>query len=257
MKKVLLSSAIALAFASMSAIAGDLATVNGKSIPDSTAEEVVQAAVARGAKDTPELRAQIKESLILQEVLVQEAEKQDIASKDEVKKQLDNIRRGALVNGLHHYYVKDNAVSDSEVVEAYNKLAEQLKTHREYHIKHILVSSEAEANAIIKQLARGNFDKIAKAKSLDKNTSANGGDLGWVPLDPNQGLGQILAGIKKGGYTKTALQGPNGWEIFKVMDSRKATLGDLDQVKPKLKASMEQAKWQEYVTTLRKKADVK
>ncbi len=50
----------------------------------------------------------------------------------------------------------------------------------EVHARHILVSTEDEAKAIIADLKKGTaFDKLAKEKSTDKASGAEGGDLGW------------------------------------------------------------------------------
>ena len=51
---------------------------------------------------------------------------------------------------------------------------------KEYKASHILVSTEEQAQDIIKQLADGaDFAALAKEHSKDPGTAANGGDLGY------------------------------------------------------------------------------
>jgi peptidyl-prolyl cis-trans isomerase C len=50
----------------------------------------------------------------------------------------------------------------------------------EIRARHILVKEEAEAKAIIAELAKGgDFAKIAEAKSQDPGSATQGGDLGF------------------------------------------------------------------------------
>ena len=52
---------------------GVLATVNGQDIPQSLLELVVRVNVAQGQQDSPEMRKKVREDLINEELLVQEA----------------------------------------------------------------------------------------------------------------------------------------------------------------------------------------
>ena len=84
-KKALVLSTLSLSFVSFAAFAQNVAVVNGKAIPSSYSDEAVKEVVKQGGKDTPELRNNIKTQLIVGEVLLQEAEKQNLASTDAVK----------------------------------------------------------------------------------------------------------------------------------------------------------------------------
>ena len=71
------------------AFAQNIAVVNGKAVPSSRVETMVQQMVQQGQQDTPEMRAMIKDELINREILSQEAEKQGVANKAEIKNQID------------------------------------------------------------------------------------------------------------------------------------------------------------------------
>jgi len=67
--------------ASAASSSGPLATVNGVAISRQRLEAVVKQQVARGATDNEQLRAQVREALINNELLVQEANRSGVAKK--------------------------------------------------------------------------------------------------------------------------------------------------------------------------------
>ena len=94
-------------------------------LSEAESKALVKELVSYGEKDTPQLRQDVKNKLVLREVLVQEAEKQTIASTDEVKKQLEFARRSILIDALRSNYLKKNPVSDKEVKAEYDRVASQ------------------------------------------------------------------------------------------------------------------------------------
>ena len=256
-KKALVLSAISLSLLSTTAFAQNLAVVNGKPIPASRSDALVKELVSYGEKDTPQLRQDIKNRLVLREVLVQEAEKQNVASSDEVKKQLEFAKRSILIDALRANYLKKNPVSNKEIKAEYDRVAAQ-QNGQQYHVKHILVKNEADAQNIINQLNKGaSFEKIAKEKSIDQGSAARGGDLSWAsPSNYIKPFSDAMVALKKGQVTKTPVKTQFGYHVIKMVDVRKATLPSLNQVKPKIKASLEERKWQEYEMNLMKQAKV-
>ena len=59
---------------------------------------------------------------------------------------------------------------------------EFLDTPPYFKLKHILVKSKEDADAIVKELEKdpSKFEETAKQKSIDPQTKANGGSLGYV-----------------------------------------------------------------------------
>ncbi len=253
MKKSFVLGTLAVALMSITASAKDIATVNGKGIPESKSDAIVKNLVARGAKDTPELRKRIRETLITDEVVVQEAEKQGIANTTEYKNQLDNARLNILAQSLRQDYLKKNPVSDKEVKAQYDQWSAKNKG-KQYHIKHILVKTEAEAKDIISQLNKGgNFEKLASSKSLDDGSKARGGDLGYAPATDLPFADAIMA-LGKDQITKTPAQSSAGFHVIKLVDSK--ALPTYDQMKPRFKVILEEGKFSQYVRGLREKAKV-
>lgn len=256
-KKALLSSAISLSLISATAFAQNLAVVNGKPVPASRSDALVKELVSQGAQDSPQLRQNIKNQFIVEEILVQEAEKQDVASSDNVKLQMEGARRGILVNALRANYLKKNPASDAEIKAAYNNIAAQ-ENGQQYHAKHILVKDESEARSIILQLNKGaDFDKLAREKSIDPGTAARGGDLGWnKPAAYIKPFSDAMVALKKGQITPSPVQTPIGYHVIKLVETRNYTMPSLDQIKPNIKAVVEDSKWRAYVTSLVQQAKV-
>lgn len=141
------------------AFAQNLAVVNGKAIPSSRVDAVVKQVVAQGQQpDSPQLREAIKKEMIGREVLMQEAEKQGYAKNADVKAQLENARQAIFINALVGEYVKKNPVKDADIKAEYDKFVAQTG-NKEYHVRHILVETEAEANAVIAKLKGGASSK--------------------------------------------------------------------------------------------------
>jgi|EP01034_Spumella_vulgaris_P034067 peptidyl-prolyl cis-trans isomerase C len=239
------------------AIAQNLAVVNGKAIPSSRVDAVVKQVVAQGQQpDSPQLREAIKKEMIGREVLMQEAEKQGYSKNADVKTQLENARQAIFINALVGEYVKKNPVKDADIKAEYDKFVAQTG-NKEYHVRHILTETEAEANAVIAKLKGGaKFEELAKA-SKDTGSAANGGDLDWAtPSSFPKVFSDAFVALQKGQVTEKAVQTPNGFHVIKVDDVREAKLPTLDEVKPQISDALTQKKLQAYQEELVKKAKV-
>jgi parvulin-like peptidyl-prolyl isomerase len=72
---------------------------------------------------------------------------------------------------------------------------------------HILVKTKDEADAIYNRLKKGDdFGKLAADYSLDKQSAANGGDMGYFTMDEvgqfDAGFAQALGALKVGEFSK-------------------------------------------------------
>ncbi|MFP5391724.1 MAG: peptidyl-prolyl cis-trans isomerase [Gammaproteobacteria bacterium] len=246
-----------IAFAAAPAFAQNLAVVNGKAIPSSRADAIVKQAVAQGQQqDTPALRARIKEELIAREVLMQEALKQNFDKSPEVKQQLDNARQTIVVNALLRDYITKHPVKDEDIKAEYDRFKAETGD-KEYHVRHILLETEADAKATIAKIKGGaKFEDLAK-NSKDSGTAANGGDLDWAsPSSFPKEFSSAFVNLQKGQVTENPVQTANGWHVVKVDDIRAAKLPSLDEVKPQVAEALQQKKLQAYQEELQKKAKV-
>lgn len=248
---------IALLVVAVPAFAQNVAVVNGKAIPTSRVEAVVKQVVAQGQQpDSPQLRELIKKDLIGREVMMQEAEKQGFGKDAAVKAQIDNARQAIIINAMIADYIKKNPIADADVKAEYDRFTAQAGD-KEYHVRHILTTTEAEANDVIAKLKAGSkFEDLAKT-SKDTGSAANGGDLDWAsPSSFPPAFSAAFVALQKGGVTEKPVQTPNGFHVIKVDDIRPAKLPTLEEVKPQISEALAQKKLQAYQEELVKKAKV-
>jgi peptidyl-prolyl cis-trans isomerase C len=247
-----------IAVISAPAFAQNLAVVNGKAIPTSRVDAVVKQVVASGqGQDSPQLREQIKKSLIEREVLMQEAIKQGYDKKPEVRQALDSARQAIVVNQLARDYIAKNPVSDADIKAEYDRFAKLQAGEKEYHLRHILLTTEAEAKAVIAKLKGGSkFEDLAK-QSKDTGTANTGGDLDWA--SPSAFPPEFAAGftkLPKGGYTDTPVKTSAGFHVIKVDDVRAVKVPAMDEIKTQIAESLTQSKLAAYQEEMVKKAKV-
>jgi peptidyl-prolyl cis-trans isomerase C len=238
------------------ATAQNVAIVNGKAVPKSRLDLLMQQASRGGQQPvTPELEARARDEVVLREVFAQEAEKRGIAATPDYRNQMELARQTILIRELFADYQKKNPVSDAEAQAEYDKFKAQA-TGTEYRARHILVEKEDEAKALLKQLNGGaKFDELAKKHSTDKGSGANGGDLDFAKPDnyvPE--FGQAMVALKKGETTAAPVKSQFGWHIIKLEDTREAQFPPFEEVKPQVVQRLSQQKLQQYQEDLRKKA---
>jgi peptidyl-prolyl cis-trans isomerase C len=237
--------------------AQNVATVNGKPIPAAKVDQVVKQVVAQGkATDSPQLREAIKKDLIGREVLIQEADKQGVGARPEVKNAIDNARQSIIINAMLADYVKKNPVKDADIAAEYNKFKAQVGD-KEYHARHILVENEADAKAIIAKLKGGaKFEDLAK-QSKDPGSAQNGGDLDWAsPASFVPEFSKAMASLQKGAITETPVKTQFGYHVIKLEDTRAAKIPPLEEVKQQVAEQLQQRKLAAFREELMKKAKI-
>lgn len=247
-----------VALAAAPAFAQNAVTVNGKPIAAAKIDQMVKQLVAQGKQtDTPQLREAIKRELIGLEVLIQEADKQGMGTKPEVKAALDNARQSIIIKAMLADFVKKNPVKDADIKAEYDRLKAEAVNEKEYHAHHILVPTEEEAKSIIAKLKAGS--KFADlAKNLSKDASATeGGDLGWaIPDRYVTEFSKGMVALQKGAITDTPVKSQHGYHVIKLEDVRPAKVPSYDEAKKELGEQMQQRKLQGFREDLMKKAKI-
>ncbi len=251
-------SAIMLSAAAFAADAGKMATVNGVAIPEAKIDFFIKQLAARGQQDTPELRAKLREDLIRNEIVVQEALKKGLDKDPEVTSQIEMARTQILFGAFITDYLKSNPVSEADTKSFYDTQVKAQFSGKEYHARHILVATEAEAKAILADLKKGKkFDDLAKAKSTDKGSGANGGDLGWTnPADFVKEFSDAMVKLAKGKITDAPVKSQFGFHIIKLEDVRNAKGPAYEEVKAEIQKELQNQMLQKLLADLRSKAKV-
>jgi peptidyl-prolyl cis-trans isomerase C len=231
--------------------------VNGKEIPQSRINAGVKSRVSQGMPDTPELRNSVKDALVNQEIIAQEAMKRGLNKKPDVAAAIDINRQDILVNAYVQDYLERNPVSEDVLKKEYERIKSQMGG-REYKARHILVENENEAKDVIAQIKKGaNFEKLAAERSKDTGTKDRGGDLDWnVPGNFVKPFGDALAKLKKGQMSDVPVQSNFGWHVIRLDDERPFQAPNYDAVKQNIQRSMQQQMVQKMLAELRSKAKV-
>ena len=260
MKNKLVSGLALAAFLggmSASAVAQNVAIVNGKAVPLTRVEALSQQVARSGRPVTPEITQQIKDEVIAREIFMQEAQKLSLDTTADFKNQMELARQTILIRELFANHQKTNPVTDADIQAEYDKF-KAANGGKEYRASHILVEKEADAKAIIAQLKKGGkFEEIAKKSSKDPGSGAKGGDLDWAaPSSFPKVFSDAFVKLQKGQVTDTAVQTPNGFHVIKLDDTRAAKLPTLEEVKPQIAEALQQKKLQAYQEEMIKKAKV-
>jgi peptidyl-prolyl cis-trans isomerase C len=245
-----------LALAQAGAASAKVATVNGVAIPKSRVDAIVRAQEAQGQKDTPDLRAAIRDRLITLEIVAQEATHKGMAKTADTLSQIELARTNILAQAFRTDYVKNHPVSDDALKAEFEKIKSQMGD-KEYKARHILVENEADAKEIIVKLKKGEkFEELAKA-SKDPGSKDHGGDLDWnQPGGFVKPFSDAMMKLEKGKYTETPVQSQFGWHVIQLDDVRPAKFPDFNEIKPGLQQRMQEAMFEKTVADLRAKAKV-
>lgn len=173
-----------------------------------------------------------------------------------VRLQVENDRRAALAASLVQARMSE-PVSEADVQSAYDEAAKEFKPQKEFNASHILVATEDEAKAIEAQLKDGgDFAAIAKEKSTDPGSGAQGGSLGW--FGAGQMVPEFQAAVEtlKPGEISAPVQSQFGWHIVRLDEVRDTAFPPLAEVKDQIENQVRQQKLEAEVAALRAKAAI-
>jgi len=259
MKKQMIWTSVAAAVLttlSLSATAQNIAIVNGKAVPTSRVEALAQQVARSGRPITPDVEAQIKEEVIAREIFMQEAQKRGLDATPEYKTQIELARQTILIRELFAEFQKTSAVSDADVQAEYDKFV-AANGGKEYRARHILVETQAQADAVLASLKKGGkFEDIAKKQSKDPGSGANGGDLDWAAAGNYvKEFSDAMVALNKG-QVSAPVKSQFGFHIIRLDDVREAQLPKMDDVKPQIVQQMTQQRMATFQQELRAKAKV-
>ncbi|MFM8546841.1 MAG: peptidylprolyl isomerase [Betaproteobacteria bacterium] len=235
-----------------------VATVNGKPIPAQRLEDVVTQLAAQGRSDTPDLRAAVREQLILREIFAQEAEKRGLARSADIARQLEQMREDLLIRALIQDYLANvEPIPEDDIKREYERVHGKTSAEKEYRARHILVDKEEEARQIIAQLRKGErFETLAR-RSRDTGSAQQGGDLDWAtPETFVREFSEAMIALEKGKFTDKPVKTQFGFHIIRLDDVRTVTAPPMAQIAPQLRQELERARIDKLQQTLKSKAKV-
>lgn len=262
MLKLAKTSLIAVAVMATSVVASDiLVTVNGKNITKQDAEAFVNATSpqAHYAQLTPEQKALVKKTLIEKALFAELAKKEGIDKTPEFKRNMEKIADELMVNMWMKKQMDSAVVSDSEAKAFYEKNKDKFMMPETVHARHILVKTEKEAEAIIKELKelkgealKKKFIELAKAKSTGPS-GEKGGDLGSFKkgqMVPE--FSKAVWALKVGEITAKPVKTQFGYHVIYLEEKTKAKPVAYDVVKEKIVATLKQQEFAKKIADMAK-----
>jgi peptidyl-prolyl cis-trans isomerase C len=234
-----------------------LATVNGVAIPKSNLELIMKERKAQGQPDNEEVRAGIRDQLIMTQILSQEATKKGLNKRPEVAQQLDIDRQQVLARAYVTDFAQAHKPSDAEIKAEYESIKSQLGD-REYKARHILLANAADAQDALAKLKKGEkFEDVAKAMSKDPGSKEKGGELDWAsPSGYVKPFSDAMVKLEKGKYTTEPVQTQFGFHIIELEDTRELKVPALDEVKANLIQRIQQKMLEQEFKALRAKSKI-
>ena len=188
--------------------------------------------------------------------MAEEARKKGVHETDSYKKRLAGIEEHILQRE-HLTKFAEDAATDDKVKSAYEQMVKDFKPTMEVNARHILVKTEDEGKAIIKELDGGaDFATLAKEKSTGPS-GANGGDLGFF------GQGAMVPefekaafSLKKGEHSKEPVKTQFGFHVIKVEQYRESEAPKFEEAEQQLKGDIANKAVSKYIEGLRKSAKI-
>ena len=141
-----------------------LAEVNGTTITDAEfyKEQENLPPYLKPMTETPEGKKEMLDTMVVRELIMQQAQKDGIDKSPAVAAKLEDLRKRVIVEAYLKKKVEESAnVSDADLQAFYKKNEDKFKTGDQIRASHILVKSEQEAKEIERQ--RGRIENEARA----------------------------------------------------------------------------------------------
>jgi peptidyl-prolyl cis-trans isomerase C len=142
--------------------------------------------------------------------------------------------------------------------QRYEEKLKSMPTEDEVRARHILVATEAEAKELLAELKKGAaFEKLAKDKSTDKASGAEGGDLGWFKRpDMVKEFADAAFALKKGEMSEAPVKTQFGYHIIKMEDRRQASAPAFDELSDQIREEIARETVMHFIDQLRSTAKI-
>ena len=156
---------------------------------------------------------------------------------------------------------KKLVVGEEELKKAFAQHKNELGQREAVHLRHILVASKQDADAVAAEIKSGaDFGKVARERSLAPTGKINGGDYGFVAR------GMLPSEIESAAFALKenelrVIPSQKGFHVLQALERRPAVPAQYAKVKEDLREILLQEKVKaalpDYLKQLRAKADIK
>jgi len=196
-----------------------------------------------GLDDT--LKKKVLNMVVDRKLLAQVAEKSGVEKSEEYAKQLKVIKKELALDVWMKKEMKavEDGLSKEKLQKFYKANEKNFSVPKKLQARHILVKTEDEAKALIKELdaakdKKAKFIELAKSKSTGPS-GKNGGDLGWFELARMVPEFSTAADkLKVGTYTKTPVKTQFGYHIIMLDGKKEAQVKPFKEVEEQIKTQI-------------------
>jgi len=195
----------------------------------------------------PAALSQAVRTLVLQQLLLQEATASGWDKNPEIAGLLARVRGAAIAESHLENVAKvpEGYPSEAETRELYGLRKADLQLPKQYRLAQIFIASgedktkaKTKADALAEQAKTGDFAALAKSESDEPRSAATGGEIGWLPGDSIQpAIRKAIAGLPK-----DAVAGPielgDGFYFVKVLETREPRAASFEEVQGQLAAAL-------------------
>jgi peptidyl-prolyl cis-trans isomerase C len=217
-----------------------VATINGQALHLSELE-VAQQALPQQYRNMPMAAVfpALLDRIIDSKLVVQDGRKNKVTDDPAFKKRMQFVEDQVVQDFWLQKQIAAK-VSPEKMKARYEERLKALPSEEEVHARHILVATEDEAKAIIADLKKGaDFDKLAKEKSTDKASGAEGGDLGWFKkTDMVKEFAEAAFALKKGETTDKPVKTQFGYHVIRLEDRRQAPPPTFDEMSEQIREEL-------------------
>ena len=187
----------------------------------------------------PVLFPMLLDQLVDRRAIVIAARRDGLEQDPAVRRQVARATDTALQNALLTREIAPG-LTDEAIKARYDRDVAGKAGEQEAHARHILVTDEDAAKAVIVELKGGaDFAELAKKNSTDPAGSTNGGDLGFFKRgDMLPEFAEAAFGLQPGQVTETPIKTRFGWHVIKLEELRTAPPPALDQVRDEIRQQL-------------------
>ncbi len=219
--------------------------------------ETLTPAERQAMRSQPAALNQYVRALLVQKIVLREAQSQGWDESAEVKERMALLRDGVVATTFLESQSEPPAgfPSEEEVRDAYNANREALRVPKSWRLAQIFVSDPAddieappspEANTKLTRLAEllvaenADFAALAGEHSEEEMSAERGGEIGWLSEPQIQPAVRAVLPDLKLGQISAPVRMLDGWHFIKVLDIREPFVPTIDQIRDQLVTRLRQ-----------------
>ena len=232
-------------------------TVNGQAQPNALAEILLREQLARGANDSAELRQAIREALINQALMSQEARKAKLDTNALLLAQTELAQQNILAQAWQQQFLSEAPPKEEDLKAEYDRQIART-SDKDFLLRHLLVAQEATAKLLLEKIQAGaKIADLAKEYSQDPQSRERGGLTEWVnAADLSPALAESVKAVAKGKIVTKPVRSDAGWHVLQVEDVRAFKAPSFADTKQQLVSIVSRMALDARLKTLREQAKI-